>query len=105
VSTGDSGTSDGAAAPAYPTDARAAGEGGRPGAPEGRGEERRKGPPGGEGRASRPLRIEGLPEAVPCPHCDGEETEQFAAFGSAVSVSQYYCRDCRTVFECFRSPS
>ncbi len=42
---------------------------------------------------------EALPASVECPFCGGEETEQFAAFGSAVSTSQYYCRPCRTVFE------
>ena len=40
-----------------------------------------------------------MPEAVECPFCLGVETEQFSAFGSALSVSQYYCRACRTVFE------
>ena len=47
----------------------------------------------------RTLESEAMPRAVECPFCDGSETEQFSAFGSAVSVSQYYCRDCRTVFE------
>lgn len=47
----------------------------------------------------RPLSSEAMPDSVPCPFCDGTETEQFSAFGSAVSVSQYYCRACRTVFE------
>ena len=45
------------------------------------------------------LTSEAMPESVVCPFCDGAETEQFSAFGSALSVSQYYCRDCRTVFE------
>lgn len=45
------------------------------------------------------LTSEAMPASVPCPFCDGTETEQFSAFGSALSVSQYYCRDCRTVFE------
>lgn len=40
-----------------------------------------------------------LPESVTCPFCDQDDTEQFAAFGSALSTSQYYCRRCRTVFE------
>jgi len=40
-----------------------------------------------------------MPDAVECPFCQGRETEQFSAFGSALSVSQYYCRRCRTVFE------
>jgi len=47
----------------------------------------------------RPLSSGAMPESVACPFCDGTETEQFSAFGSAVSVSQYYCRACRTVFE------
>ena len=47
----------------------------------------------------RTLESAAMPSAVECPFCDGAETEQFSAFGSAVSVSQYYCRDCRTVFE------
>ena len=47
----------------------------------------------------RPLPSDAMPDSVACPFCDGTETEQFSAFGSAVSVSQYYCRDCKTVFE------
>jgi hypothetical protein len=46
-----------------------------------------------------PLRSDAMPDSVECPHCDGSETEQFSAFGPAVSVGQYYCRACRTVFE------
>jgi len=54
----------------------------------------------GAGRASdETLRTDALPEHAVCPFCGGRETEQFAAFGSALSVSQYYCRRCRTVFE------
>lgn len=45
------------------------------------------------------LRNEALPDRARCPFCGGRETEQFSAFGSAVSTSQYYCRPCRTVFE------
>jgi hypothetical protein len=45
------------------------------------------------------LRSAAMPEAVECPFCEGADTEQFSAFGSALSVSQYYCRTCRTVFE------
>ena len=61
-------------------------------------------PGGGPGRERRsapdePLRSESLPEHAVCPFCGREETEQFAVFGSALSVSQYYCRRCRTVFE------
>jgi hypothetical protein len=46
-----------------------------------------------------PLHSGAMPDAVECPFCRGLETEQFSAFGSALSVSQYYCRTCRTVFE------
>ncbi len=45
------------------------------------------------------LRSGAMPDSVECPFCLGRETEQFSAFGSALSVSQYYCRTCRTVFE------
>ena len=45
------------------------------------------------------LHTAAMPDSVECPFCQGEETEQFSAFGSALSVSQYYCRTCRTVFE------
>ncbi len=57
-----------------------------------------KGPtrPSGLGK---PLNSEVIPASVTCPFCDGTETEQFSAFGSALSVSQYWCRTCRTVFE------
>lgn len=53
----------------------------------------------GENELNRPLASDAMPKSVVCPFCDGSETEQFSAFGSAVSVGQYYCRDCRTVFE------
>lgn len=45
------------------------------------------------------LHNEALPENARCPFCGEHETEQFSAFGTAVSTSQYYCRRCRTVFE------
>jgi hypothetical protein len=41
----------------------------------------------------------GLPEAPPCPFCDGGETELHSAFGTALSVATYWCRGCRTAFE------
>lgn len=50
------------------------------------------GPPaGGAGGA--------LPEAPPCPFCDGGETELVSAFGSHASVATYWCRRCRSPFE------
>lgn len=65
---------------------------------------------GADGGGDRPrthaadasLRSDALPGSVRCPHCGETESEQFSAFGSAVSVSQYYCRSCRTVFEYFK---
>lgn len=50
----------------------------------------------------RPLRTEELPQAIKCPFCGGEESEQFSTFGSSLSLSQYYCNGCRTVFEAFK---
>lgn len=47
----------------------------------------------------RTLESREMPDSVTCPFCDGEETEPFSAFGSSLSVSQYYCNDCHTVFE------
>jgi hypothetical protein len=44
----------------------------------------------------------GLPDSVPCPFCEGDETELHAAFGGSLSVSTYWCRRCRTAFEWFR---
>lgn len=34
-----------------------------------------------------------------CPFCGSTDTELESAFGSEVSKSQYWCRNCRTVFE------
>lgn len=48
---------------------------------------------------SRPLISDAVPASVECPFCRGSDTELFSAFGSALSVSQYYCRPCRSVFE------
>lgn len=42
---------------------------------------------------------EGLPEAPPCPFCEGGETEVMNSFGSHASVSTYWCRACRSPFE------
>lgn len=55
-------------------------------------------PPGPKG-LRKPMPSTVIPESVQCPFCSGTDTEQFAAFGSALSVSQYWCRNCRTVFE------
>lgn len=39
---------------------------------------------------------------VACPFCDAEDTELYALFGSQLSTSQYYCRNCRVAFEHFK---
>lgn len=36
---------------------------------------------------------------VACPFCDSSETEMIALFGQQMMTSQYYCRNCRSVFE------
>lgn len=40
-----------------------------------------------------------LPERVPCPFCDHEDTELHSPFGTALSVATYWCRRCHTAFE------
>jgi len=40
-----------------------------------------------------------LPESVECPFCEGTNTRIEAPFGSVLSVAQYYCFDCRCIFE------
>jgi late competence protein required for DNA uptake (superfamily II DNA/RNA helicase) len=39
---------------------------------------------------------------IECPHCDSTETELFSHFGSMLLSAQYYCRNCRTVFDWVR---
>ena len=41
----------------------------------------------------------GLPEAPQCPFCEGSSTELMNAFGSQLSVSTYWCTECRSPFE------
>jgi hypothetical protein len=40
-----------------------------------------------------------LPDAPPCPFCEGTQTEIMSAFGSHASVSTYWCRACGSPFE------
>jgi len=47
----------------------------------------------------RTLPSDVVPRSVDCPFCGERDTDLFSAFGSALSVSQYWCRKCRTVFE------
>ena len=48
------------------------------------------------------LKTDELPQAIACPFCGSEDSEQFSTFGSSLSLSQYYCNGCRTVFEAFK---
>ena len=41
----------------------------------------------------------GLPQAPQCPFCEGSSTELMNAFGSQLSVSTYWCTQCRSPFE------
>ena len=49
-----------------------------------------------------PLESTTLPASLPCPFCESENTEVFSSFGGQASTCQYYCNDCRTVFEAMR---
>ena len=40
-----------------------------------------------------------LPDAAPCPFCDGRDTKLINPFGGQLSVAQYWCNQCRTGFE------
>ncbi|HEX8693502.1 MAG TPA: hypothetical protein VF746_13855 [Longimicrobium sp.] len=40
-----------------------------------------------------------LPDAVPCPFCEGTDTRLLNPFGGQLSVAQYWCNRCRTGFE------
>jgi late competence protein required for DNA uptake (superfamily II DNA/RNA helicase) len=39
---------------------------------------------------------------VTCPFCGSNDNELFSLFGQTLIGSQYYCRNCRTVFEAVR---
>ncbi len=39
---------------------------------------------------------------IACPFCDSTETEFFSLFGQFLLASQYYCRNCQTVFDVVR---
>jgi hypothetical protein len=41
----------------------------------------------------------GLPDSVPCPFCEGDDTELHSAFGPQLSVATYWCRTCHSPFE------
>ena len=39
---------------------------------------------------------------IACPFCESTDTEFFSLFGQFLLSSQYYCRNCRTVFDVVR---
>ncbi len=41
-------------------------------------------------------------EPIACPFCSSTETEFFSLFSQFLLTSQYYCRNCRTVFDVVR---
>ncbi|MEX0891667.1 MAG: hypothetical protein WEB88_05800 [Gemmatimonadota bacterium] len=41
----------------------------------------------------------GLEDGIPCPFCQGAETELHNPFGSQLSLATYWCRSCHTAFE------
>lgn len=49
-----------------------------------------------------PVTSSALPASIPCPFCDSNDSTPFATFGGQASTAQYYCNDCRTVFEALR---
>ena len=52
-----------------------------------------------EAEGGTPFAVPNSPLAVTCPFCGGGNVELFSLFGSQLLTSEYYCRDCRTVFE------
>jgi ring-1,2-phenylacetyl-CoA epoxidase subunit PaaD len=38
-------------------------------------------------------------DGVACPFCDSRDTQLVSPFGGQLSVSQYWCRSCRTGFD------
>jgi transposase-like protein len=38
-------------------------------------------------------------EKLECPFCGGNQIEKVSNFGKAQLVRQYYCKQCRSVFE------
>ena len=37
-----------------------------------------------------------------CPFCDSTDAELFSLYGQTLLGSQYYCNDCRSIFEAIR---
>ncbi|WP_449280303.1 PaaD-like zinc ribbon domain-containing protein [Lentibacillus salinarum] len=41
-------------------------------------------------------------DTVKCPFCSSDDVNKIAPFGTAQLVSQYYCNQCKSVFEYVR---
>jgi formate dehydrogenase maturation protein FdhE len=41
-------------------------------------------------------------KAIRCSFCSSSDVEKISSFGTAQLVRQYYCNNCRTVFEYIR---
>lgn len=59
----------------------------------------------GRERENRGPDSEELPEGIPCPFCDGTDTEPASHFGSLLMTAHYYCRGCRSTFDWARDES
>ncbi|GAA5534140.1 hypothetical protein [Deinococcus aluminii] len=42
------------------------------------------------------------PKQVACVFCHSTDTEEFSLYGQTLMGSQYYCNNCRSVFEVIR---
>ena len=40
-----------------------------------------------------------IPQAAPCPFCEGMDTKLVSPFGGQMSMAQYWCNRCRTGFD------
>jgi hypothetical protein len=54
---------------------------------------------GDMGRSSHHQTDDPDEQPVTCPFCGSDDTEPYSLFGSALLMTQHYCRACRTVFE------
>lgn len=50
-------------------------------------------------RVPPPQGEELIPQAAPCPFCEGTDTRLVSPFGGQMSMAQYWCNRCRTGFE------
>ena len=58
--------------------------------------------PSAEDRVRRRAVLPRRMPVVACPFCAGAATEPASIYGCNMMTAQYYCRDCRTVFDWVR---